>query len=197
MILKPLSILFTLNKILIKLERFLLSALLITMLFFASLQVFLRNFFDTGIEWADVFARHLVLWVGFFGATLATQDNRHIRIDALTKVISKKWQPLIEVFITIFCIIVSYLLAMAALKFTLDEKMAETVLFEGIPTWYFIAIMPIGFGLISFRLVIKLIEILLNFGGKKVEDVYETDDDSEIDFSVNIKLNKHKNKQHS
>ncbi|MBI2341120.1 MAG: TRAP transporter small permease subunit, partial [Deltaproteobacteria bacterium] len=44
------------------------------------LQVVLRNFFGSGISWADVTVRHLVLWVGFFGAVLATIENRHITL---------------------------------------------------------------------------------------------------------------------
>lgn len=184
---KIVRLLIGLNKLLCRLEGFLLATTLITMLVFSALQVILRNVFDSGIEWGDVFARNLVLWVGFFGATLATQEGQHIRIDALAKALGKKWQPLIEFVVLSFCIVVSYLLFNAAYKFAMDERMAATVLFEGIPTWYFIAIMPLGFAIITFRYTVHLIELLFTFGGKgKLLD--EAEDCNGIDISVNIKV---------
>jgi len=185
--LNPLTWLFGFDRLLAKLEGFLLATTLITMLFFAFLQVVLRNLFDTGIIWGDVFARHLVLWVGFFGATLATREGKHIRIDALTKALPKRALPIIELFINIFCIIVGFLLFQAALKFMLDERMAGTILFEEVPTWYFITIMPFGFGVITFRYFIKLVELLMTFGGKKKE-LKHAQEHQELDISLKIKL---------
>lgn len=143
-----------------KLERFLLSIILITMLGLAALQVILRNLFDSGIEWADVFTRHLVLWIGFFGATLATRERKHIRIDVLSKILPPLVNKVLQVVVTIFCFLVTALLCQAAYVFTMDERMAGTVLFEGIPTWIFISIMPIGFFLIAVRHGAQLIEEL-------------------------------------
>lgn len=184
----PIRLLIIINKAFIKIESFFLTTTLITMLAFASLQVILRNFFDTGIEWGDVFARHLVLWVGFFGASLATQDDRHIRIDALAKCLPKKYLPLVDFCVSVFSIIVGFLLTMAAYRFMMDEKMAQTILFEGIPTWYFISIMPIGFGLMTFRFSIRLLEMLTKFGAPKSEKQPQDDLPSELDISVKIKL---------
>lgn len=183
----PLNWIFGIDRLLARVEGFLLVSILIVMLFFASLQVILRNFFDTGIEWGDVFARHLVLWVGFFGATLATKEERHIRIDALAKVISKKWQPVVELLVTIFCIVTGTLLFSASYRFMLGERLAETTLFEGIPTWYFISIMPVGFAIITYRYFVHLVEMLLRFGGKK-RPAHKPSDKSEFEISVKVKL---------
>lgn len=183
--LQSLKFIFAINRLMGRVESFLLVVILIVMLIFASLQVILRNFFDTGVDWGDVFARHLVLWVAFFGATLSTMDGRHIRIDALLNVISKRWQPLVEVITSLFCIIVGGLLTFAAYKFMTDEKMAATILFENIPTWYFIMIMPLGFAMITFRFVVHLMELLLKFSGKKIPSARDGDG---LEISVNLKL---------
>lgn len=183
--LHPLKWLFGLNRLLGRMESFLLVLLLIVMLIFASLQVILRNFFDTGVDWGDVFARHLVLWVAFFGATLSTMEGRHIRIDALLNVISKRWQPPVEVLSCLFCIIISGLLTHAATKFMLGEKMSASILFENVPTWYFMVIMPLGFALITFRFVVHLMELLLKFSGKKIPT---TTGGEGLEISVNLKL---------
>lgn len=185
--LNPLNWIFGLNRLCSRLESFLLVSTLIVMLVLSSLQVILRNFFDTGIDGGDVFARHLVLWLGFFGATLSTLENRHIRLDALVKIIPQKWHPLIEVVVSCFCIGVGYLLACAAWRFMAAERASQTVLFSGIPTWYFITIMPVGFGLITFRHGVSFLEQLLTFGGRKIPST-DALEHSELDISVKIKL---------
>lgn len=185
--LNPLRLLVHLDRLMSRLESFLLASVLLTALTFSFLQVILRNFFDSGINWGDVFARHLVLWIGFFGATLATITNHHIRIDAISKILPEKAKPIINLFICCFCIIVGYLLFSSAYRFVAMEKMAGTTLFEGIPTWYFITIMPIGFAIITFRYFMRLIDLLYAFSGKKL-DVAKHHEPSELDISVKIKL---------
>ncbi|MBI2339943.1 MAG: TRAP transporter small permease [Deltaproteobacteria bacterium] len=185
--LNPLNWLFGLNKLLVKIETFFLGLTLIALLFFAFLQVVLRNFFDSGINWGDVFARHLVLWIAFFGATLSTREGRHISIDALAKILPDRAKPIVDLFIRFFCIVVCFLLAKAAYKFMLDEKMAATILFAKVPTWYFITIMPIGFTIITYAYFVQFIEVLWKFGGKE-KAVARAKGHQELDISVKIKL---------
>lgn len=185
------KLLFKLDNFLAKTEGVCAVSILIVMLGFASLQVILRNFFHTGVEWGDVFVRHLVLWVGFFGATISSKKNQHIRIDALTKVIPPRFLPLVEIFVALFCIIVASLLTMAAYKFMSDERMASETLFLNVKTWVMISIMPIGFGIITFRHFIQLIEYLYKFAGQKISTNLIPEgpsDSSELEISVKIKL---------
>ncbi|MBI2339871.1 MAG: TRAP transporter small permease [Deltaproteobacteria bacterium] len=185
--LNPLNWLFGLNKLLVKIETFLLGLTLIVLLFFASLQVVLRNFFDSGINWGDVFARHLVLWIAFFGATLSTREGRHISIDALAKVLPARAKPIVDLFIRFFCIVVCFLLAKAAWKFMMDEKGAETILFAKVPTWYFITIMPAGFAVITYAYFVQIVEVLWKFGGGG-KAIAKAKEHQEMEISVKIKL---------
>lgn len=184
----PIRWLFPLNRLFARIEGYLLVLVLLVALFFSFLQVVLRNFFDSGIGWGDVFARHLVLWIAFFGATISTLEDKHIKIDALLKVLPKKAVPVIEILVSLFCIVVSFLLFHAAADFVIDEKGSQSTLFQGIPTWYFIVIMPIGFGLITFRFFVRFIESLYIFAGKKAEVDKPLLDADELEVSVKIKL---------
>ena len=65
-------------------EDALLVLLLSAMIVLAATQIMLRNFFDSGFVWIDPLLRVLVLWLGLIGATVATRNNRHIRIDLLS-----------------------------------------------------------------------------------------------------------------
>ncbi len=179
------KLLFALDRLMARAEGFLLVLILIVMLCFATLQVILRNFFDTGIEWGDVFARHLVLWIGFFGATLSSKEGKHIRIDALTKIFPKRITPVIEMFVSVFCIVVGVLLTAAANKFMQDERGSGSILFLNVPTWYFITIMPLGFAIITFRYFVMLMEQLSAFGPQSKSSPKEH---KPFEISVNIKI---------
>ncbi|MEJ2722735.1 MAG: TRAP transporter small permease subunit [bacterium] len=62
-----------------------IALLLFALIFFGCLQIVLRNFFHTGLIWADPLMRHIVLWLGCMGAVLATSRMRHISIDIFTR----------------------------------------------------------------------------------------------------------------
>ncbi len=128
------------------------------MVILSFLQVLLRNFFETGLLWADIFLRHLVLWVGFAGASLATRQDKHISIDLLTKVVPARFLLPVKITLDIFAIVMCFILAKASYVFLTFEKEAGTIVFENIPTWYLQVILPAGFGLIGFRFFMKSLQ---------------------------------------
>ena len=141
-----------------KFETVILVAVLSMMVILAFLQVVLRNLFDEGILWGDTFLRHLVLWVGFLGASLATREKKHINIDLFTRFFKGKIKSLILAITNLFAAIVCWYLTSAAWTFVMDEKSFNTILFNDIPAWYFQIIIPIGFLLMTFRFLIIFIE---------------------------------------
>jgi len=82
----PLQALARVRRALDRVETVLLLALLATLIGLSFLQVVLRQF-QQGLEWGDTLIRHLVLWIGMVGAALAAARSRHIRIDALGRVL--------------------------------------------------------------------------------------------------------------
>lgn len=161
------------DAVLASLEKSIIIIVLTVMLGFASTQVILRNFFHTGIFWADIFIRHLVLFLLFFGASLSTREKRHIQMDISSKIVPKKIRPYVNFFINAFCAVVNYYLFVAALQFMNDEKLSGSVLFAGLQGWYFIAVMPVGFALITFRFGLNLIQnlfVILGWEAPKEEE---------------------------
>lgn len=143
-----------------KIEESLLISMVILMVFLAFFQVVLRNVFSLGIIWADVFLRHLVLWVGIMGAVLVTRERRHIKIDILTKVIPEKAKPPLNLFTDIVSLIVTILLAKASYTFVMAEKMGGSILFLNVPTWVMEIIIPIGFLLMALHFLLGIVETL-------------------------------------
>ena len=73
---------------LIQLETWLAAGSLFLLLVLALLQILARNLFDAGIAEADTLTRYLVLYVAFFGAAVAVQRDRHIKIDVCCTLLS-------------------------------------------------------------------------------------------------------------
>ena len=145
-----------------KIERALaaaVTALLVTafalMLGLAALQVFLRFFLHTGILWGDVAARHLVIWVGFFGAFLAARDNRHFRIDVLTRFAPWRVRQWLAAFTDLFAALISYFLLRASVTFVELGIDPDAIAFLHIPQTVLAAIVPIGFGLLAVEFLIR------------------------------------------
>lgn len=149
------NVLKSIDKVLTKLEGYVLITLLFVMVVMAFLQVVLRNLFSSGILWADIVLRHLLLWLGFLGAAIATSENRHINIDALRRFFSKRMRSAVEVLTDVFAASVCFLLARASWTFVQGEIADRRVLFGDIPSWYAQVIIPVGFGLLVVHFAIR------------------------------------------
>lgn len=138
-----------------------LVTLLAVMILMGFTQVMLRNLFSTGIIWADILLRHIVLWIGFLGAIVAAGEKRHITIDALTKALSEKNKKYASVVTGIASVVVSYLLTAASYRFLKDEMEFGGTLILDIPIWFFQIIIPVGFGLMTLRFAFLLLENII------------------------------------
>ena len=137
-------------------EVFLIS-LLVAMMLLVGGQVVLRNVFSSGISWADVASRHMVLWITFLGAMLATRSRQHIAIDVLIRFFHKRLRNGIRILLDLVAAAVTFLLAKAAYAFVLSERAAGTTIGEGFPTWIAQLVIPFGFALISLEYAIGIV----------------------------------------
>lgn len=142
-------------------ETVILVAVVLIMVLFSFMQVVLRNVFDQGILWGDIFLRHLVLWVGFIGASLASMEEKHINIDVFSRLMKGRYKPLSQSIVYLFAAGITYLLTRAAWAFVMDEREYETILFGDIASWYFQIIIPIGFALMTIRFLLHSLEKLI------------------------------------
>jgi C4-dicarboxylate transporter DctQ subunit len=142
-------------------ETTVLVVLLGVMILLDFTQVILRNFFSSGIIWADTFLRQMVLWVAFLGASLAVQERKHINIDVLTRFMPERGKRIAHIATDLFAALVCFAFFKASLGFVSSEIANSTVLLLGIPTWSFEVIIPIGYGMLTFRFFIKIIDDII------------------------------------
>ncbi|MGD0917658.1 MAG: TRAP transporter small permease [Thermodesulfobacteriota bacterium] len=145
-------------------EQTLLVILLSFMILIAFIQIILRNLFSTGLTWGDPLVRNLVLWVGFIGAAIATKEGKHITID-----VALRWKPslaktLIEVITHLFSFFICGLLTVGAIKFIKNESQMGSLAFLGIPSWIPEIILPVTFGIMTFRYGLRCLESLPKIG---------------------------------
>jgi TRAP-type C4-dicarboxylate transport system permease small subunit len=152
------SVLRSLDRVLTKVVTGLLLFFFVMMLGIAALQVLLRLFLHTGIIWGDIAARHMVLWVGFFGAYMATREDKHFHIDVLTRFLHPKLKAWFGAFSDLFAIVICYFMLQASLTFVEVGMDADSMLFLQVPQRAAAIIVPLGFGLMLIQFLLRMIE---------------------------------------
>lgn len=152
-------------------EQALLVLFLGFMLVIAFLQIVLRNFFSTGLDWGDSLVRNLVLWVGFIGATLATKEEKHITIDLVSRWLPVFGKNVVALITHVFAFFVCCGLAYAALKFIRNELQMGTKTFLDLPVWVPETILPLTFILMTVRFGLRSFKDLSELG--KMDTLYD------------------------
>ena len=133
------------------LEKWVLVLLLCFLAAFAVAQIILRNFFSFGLVWGDDLLRHGVLWISFLGATRATLEKKHIRIDLLPRVLPTRLISIVDLMCCLISFVVCLLLLWASWNFVQGERLAGGVAFASIQYWWLELIFPISFALMACR----------------------------------------------
>jgi len=149
-------------------EKYLLVSLVLVMICLAITQIFLRNFFSTGIRGGDILIRHLVLWVGLVGASLAAKEERHLSIDIASRLIPKKWYGLVEALLCLVTATVSLMLLWASVKFVQSGyEWGLGGISEGLPALAAGLILPLAFFGIALRFLLRSMRGFISFAKGK------------------------------
>lgn len=106
---------------LIRMETFMAGASLLLLLAIVFGQVLVRNFLDSSIPHADILSRYLVLYVTFFGAALAVESHRHIRIDVVAACLSPQQMCRLRPPLYLVSAVLCAMLSWAAMRFWYDD----------------------------------------------------------------------------
>jgi len=148
-----------------RLEQILIASLLTIMILMAFSQIVLRNFFATGIAWGDSLVRYLVVWVGFIGAAIAVKEDKHITIDVLSRWITGAGSNAVQAISHFSSVVICGLLTWAGIKFIWFEAQMGGTAFFNLPVWVPELIIPVTFGLMTLRYIIRLVDAITNTNG--------------------------------
>ncbi|MBI5631647.1 MAG: TRAP transporter small permease subunit [Elusimicrobia bacterium] len=143
---------------LIRVEKALLVFLLSAIVALSFLQVLMRQLFASGLLWADTLVRHLVLWVGFLGAALATAEGKHFAWETPSSERKNRFSIPTEL-IQLVTAAVTFLLFKASWDFLRDERASGATLFHlgslDVPGWLLLSVIPLGFLLVFLHTVLR------------------------------------------
>jgi TRAP-type C4-dicarboxylate transport system permease small subunit len=134
-----------------RLEDTIIVVLLFAMIALGVWQILLRNFFDASLVWIDPLTRHAVLWIGLFGAMIASRNDQHIRIDLISHYVPARLRRWLVLVVDLFTCSICVLVAWYSAGFVIEEMEYGGTAFAGLPSWLAQAVIPFGFAVIGFR----------------------------------------------
>ena len=115
-------------------------------------EALIRPVYPTGIPGSFMWVQHLTLWVAFLGAAVASRRGELLALSAGPSMVSEVWRPRLLSLSGAVGVVVSVVLSYASVVLTRAEWEGGRELALGVPVWAAVAVMPVGFGLIAWRL---------------------------------------------
>jgi TRAP-type C4-dicarboxylate transport system permease small subunit len=100
-----------------------------------------------------------VLWVAMLGAMVATRENNHISIDAISRYLPSRWQNYLATLTSVVASVICALVAWYSFEFVRFEYEDNTLAFAMVPNWICQSILPVGFGVMSLRFLVQIIKV--------------------------------------
>jgi TRAP-type C4-dicarboxylate transport system permease small subunit len=139
-------------------EDAVLLVILISMILLAGAQIFLRNFFDYSLFWGDEMLRLMVLWLTVAGGLAASRMDKHISIEVLDRFMPAGMQLFTKILIDLFTAAVCGLFSWHSARFVMGSYEFGDTLLRDTPAWMLQIILPVGFGLMSYRHLVYAIK---------------------------------------
>ena len=137
-----------------RIEEILISVLLglATLLVFA--QVVARYVFNTGITWAPELVQHFFLWTVMIGASYGFKHGVHLGVDVLMKKLPEAQRRIMALVAVVISLGFTGYMAYLSFFYVHDAYKMELMTVDlEIPQWIPHLALPVGFALISIRLV--------------------------------------------
>jgi TRAP-type C4-dicarboxylate transport system permease small subunit len=137
-----------------RIETGLIALLVLAMVVLAGAQIVLRNFFESGLGWADPLLRAMVLWAAMLGALAAARDDKHIGIDFVAHFVHGRKRRVLRAISLLFAAVIAAAMAWYGVGLVQLDYVGSNAI-AGIPSWCIEAIIPVGFALIALRLALR------------------------------------------
>ena len=137
-----------------------ISILFVVMFLCVLTQIVLRNFTTIPVPWTEELARYIYVWLVFFGATVISSDDEHIRVEMFAERIPAKLKPfinmIVQALIILFCIS-AIKGGITLVKFNSNKPTVTLPKFVTFSYMYFA--IPFSFGIM---LIISIISFIKN-----------------------------------
>ncbi|MBC2723722.1 TRAP transporter large permease subunit [Desulfosporosinus sp.] len=128
----------------------------------------ISNVFEgSAIVWLEEMARFVFIWISYLAIPLAIKNRSNIRVDIIYDKLSKRWQGVSWIIVDICCLALSaVVLVMGIDHIKMMVEFPQTSPALEIPFLIPYMILPIGFGLMSIRVIQDLVKQIMETGLK-------------------------------
>lgn len=137
-----------------RIENAIATAVFLGMAALALLEVGGRALIGTGVPGSIVLVQHLTLWIALVGAGLAARSNSLIAL-CTPLFFPARFRQSIEVLPTTIATAITAALCLGSLDMVRIERGVGDVVAWGIPSWLIVAVLPVGFAVITARLILR------------------------------------------
>jgi TRAP-type C4-dicarboxylate transport system permease small subunit len=154
-----------------RIENGVLTVLVLILVALAGAQIFMRNLFGGGFSWADPFLRTLVVWTAMLGALAAVRDDRHIAVDVLQRFLPAGAQRAARIVTMLFAAAICAMLAWHGATLVGIDLEGGAMSDFGLPNWLLESILPVGFGLMALRFVLRAFAVPMHAHGSALPEL--------------------------
>jgi tripartite ATP-independent transporter DctM subunit len=138
-------------------EDVILTLGLAAMMVLPLLEALLRKTLGTGISGQTAIEQHLVLITGMLGGAIAARQRRLLALGSIELLLKNETaRALARVFSGAVAVTVSAFLCVASITFVLSERAGGRSLPYDVPVWIVQTVLPIGFALITLRILMNV-----------------------------------------
>ena len=127
-------------------------AVLAAMVLLALMEVVGRALFRVGVPGSIVLVQHLTLWTVVLGAALAARSDRLLALST-PHFLPEQYRKPVRTFTSAVAVGVSAWLSVASVDLVRIERDFGGLVAWGIPSWVGFAVLPVGFAIITGRLI--------------------------------------------
>ena len=136
----------------VRVENWISIAILAAMAALPMMEVASRELLGRSISGAIPLVQNLTLWIALAGAALASRSERHLALSTQTFLPERFREP-IKIATSALAVGVTSCLFFASWDLLQIEREAGDIVAWGVPLWVFLAALPIGFAVITGRLI--------------------------------------------
>ncbi len=143
------------------LEEGIISFFLAFMTLLVFVEVVLRFGFSTGLLWAQELTLLLGAWMVLFGVSYGLKIGSHLGVDALVRVLSSKVRRLVTIAAVLASLFYCGLFIRGSWVYLAKMYQVNIYMHDlPIPKWFAMCILPLGFIMMTVRLLQLLLQLL-------------------------------------
>jgi TRAP-type C4-dicarboxylate transport system permease small subunit len=143
--------------------EYLLFGLGFSMAILVAVQVFCRYILNSSLFWSEELARYMLVWLSFFGATVAYYHHLHPGVDVLTSRLSAVKQQISQLVVHLISMVLALVMVISGTQFAWFVRMQISPAL-GLPKWIILAVIPLSGTVLFFYALTFLVQTIKRGG---------------------------------